>query len=253
VRSSWADLIEIAERRRQAVAAVLFRRAAQRPHRVLQAFRERDKTLAAEDQIGMLEAGESQPEVVEPMIERLARDGDAEPAHVGEVRQAQPRRRMLLTKDHVAVGTLERAPAGDAALQGSPHARGDARMPTANLLENRHRAHPRRRLQHRHDLALPHRGKRVGTAPSTRLLPLGRQPPIALDPIGRSGAEPGLRRSDGRDMVLTGLHIQPHLAVGDVSARQAMILLVMKNQMLRLTTPNARTRRPPLGKTRRRG
>ena len=37
------DPIEIAERRRQAVAAVLFRRAAQRPQRVLQAFRERDK------------------------------------------------------------------------------------------------------------------------------------------------------------------------------------------------------------------
>ena len=54
-------------------------------------------------------------------------------------------------------------------------------------------------------------------------------------------------------MVLTGLHVQPHLAVGDVSARQALILLVTKNQMLRLTTPNARTRQSPLGKTRRRG
>jgi len=38
-----------------------------------------------------------------------------------------------------------------------------------------------------------------------------------------------------------------------VSARQALILLVTKNQMLRLTTPNARTRQSPLGKTRRRG
>jgi hypothetical protein len=54
-------------------------------------------------------------------------------------------------------------------------------------------------------------------------------------------------------MVLTGLHVQPRLAVGDVSARQALILLVTKNQMLRLTTPNARTRQSPLGKTRRRG
>ena len=38
-----------------------------------------------------------------------------------------------------------------------------------------------------------------------------------------------------------------------MSARQALILLVTKNQMLRLTTPNARTRQSPLGKTRRRG
>ena len=134
------DPIEIAKRRRQAVAAVLFRRAAQRPQRILQAFRERHKALAAEYHMGMFEAGERQPEVVEPMIERLACDGDAEPAHVGKVRQAQPSRRMLLAKDHVAVGTVERTPAGDPALQGPPHPRVDARMPAAKLLENRHRA-----------------------------------------------------------------------------------------------------------------
>jgi hypothetical protein len=46
-------------------------------------------------------------------------------------------------------------------------------------------------------------------------------------------------------MVLTGLHVQPRLAVGDVSARQALILLVTKNQMLRLTTPTARMRQSP--------
>ena len=62
--------IEIAERRRQAVAAVLFRHAAERPQRVLQAFGERHETLAAEHHMGMLEARERQPEVVEPMIER---------------------------------------------------------------------------------------------------------------------------------------------------------------------------------------
>ena len=88
---------------------------AQRPQCILQAFRERHKALAAEYHMGMFEAGERQPEVVEPMIERLACDGDAEPAHVGKVRQAQPSRRMLLAKDHVAVGTVERTPAGDPA------------------------------------------------------------------------------------------------------------------------------------------
>jgi len=108
------------------------------------------------------------------MIERLACDGDAEPAHVGEVRQAQPSRRMLLAKDHVAVGTVERAPAGDAALQGPPHARVDARMPAAKLLENRHRADARRGLQHRYDLAVPYSGKWVGAAASARLLLLRR-------------------------------------------------------------------------------
>ena len=44
--------IEVAERRRQAVAAVLFRHPAQRPQRVLQAFRERHEALAAEHHKG---------------------------------------------------------------------------------------------------------------------------------------------------------------------------------------------------------
>jgi hypothetical protein len=61
------NAIEVAKRRRQAVAAMLFRHAAERPQRILQAFGERDKTLAAEHH--MLEARERQPEVVEPMIE----------------------------------------------------------------------------------------------------------------------------------------------------------------------------------------
>ena len=63
--------IEIAERRRQAVAAVLLRHAAQRPQRVLQAFGQRHEALAAEHDMGMLEARECQPEVIEPMIERV--------------------------------------------------------------------------------------------------------------------------------------------------------------------------------------
>lgn len=48
--------IEVAERRRQAVAAVLFRHPAQHPQRVLQPFRERYEALAAEHHMGMLEA-----------------------------------------------------------------------------------------------------------------------------------------------------------------------------------------------------
>ena len=40
---------------------------------------------------------------------------------------------------------------------------------------------------------------------------------------GGGGAEPGLRGSDGGNVARTGLHVQPRLAVGDVSARQAVI------------------------------
>jgi hypothetical protein len=57
----------------------------------------------------------------------------------------------------------------------------------------------------------------------TRALFLRRQPRIGFDPIGGGGAEPGLPGSDGGNVALTGLHVQPRLAVGDVSA----VLLAM--------------------------
>ena len=41
----------------------------------------------------MLDAGECEPEVIEPMIERFVRDGGSQVARVGEVGQAQPARR----------------------------------------------------------------------------------------------------------------------------------------------------------------
>jgi hypothetical protein len=115
-------------------------------------------------------------------------------------------------------------------------------MPSAQLLENRHRAYAGGGLQNRHDLALPHPGERVGTPTPTGRLPLGRRSRVGFDPIGGGGAEPSLRGSDGGRIGLTGLHVQPRLAVGDVSARQALILLMMKNQMLSPTAPTARRR-----------
>ena len=55
--------------------------------------------------------------LVQPVIERLTRNRDAEPGHVGEVGQAHPSRRMLLAEDHIAVGTVRHLLSGDAALQ----------------------------------------------------------------------------------------------------------------------------------------
>jgi hypothetical protein len=58
------------------------------------------------------------------------------------------------------------------------------------------------------------------------------------------GGKSRLRGGDGGDVGETGLHVQPRLAVGDMSARQALILLLMKNQMLHPAAPTARRRRP---------
>jgi hypothetical protein len=112
-----------------------------------------------------------------------------------------------------------RTPSPDASLQGPAHPSGDLRVATADLLEDRHRPDARSSLKHRHDLAVPHAGERVGTAAPTGLLLLRRQPRISFNPIG--GGKHSLRGRDGRDVGMTGLHVQPRLAVGDVSARQA--------------------------------
>jgi hypothetical protein len=50
---------------------------------------------------------------------------------------------------------------------------------------------------------------------------LAGQPRISFDAIRGRGRKPSLRGGDGRGIGLTGLHVQPRLAVGDVSARQA--------------------------------
>src|SRR5262245_56592943 len=156
--------IEVAERRRQAVATVLLRDAAQRPQCVLEALGECHEAFAAEHHMGMLEARERKPKMVQPVSERLTRDRDTEPTHVGEVGQAHPPRRVLLAEDHIAAGSVERPPPRDAALHGPAYSRSHRRMPTANLLEDCHRSDSRCGLQHRDDLAVPDPGEWVGTA-----------------------------------------------------------------------------------------
>lgn len=47
---------------------------AKRPQGVLDVFRQGDETLATEHDMGMLEGGIGEPEMIEPMIERLASD-----------------------------------------------------------------------------------------------------------------------------------------------------------------------------------
>ena len=113
-------LVEIAEGGREAVGAVLARHAAQGPEGVLQPFGQRHEALAAEHDVGVREAGVSEPEVVEPVVEALAGDGDAEVGHVGEVRQSDPPGLVGLTEDDVLIGPVHGAPSPDAPLQGPP-------------------------------------------------------------------------------------------------------------------------------------
>ncbi len=109
--------LEVAERRREAVAAMLGGRSAERPEGVLQPDSDGDVALAAEHDMSVLPAGEGQAEVVEPVREPRAADADAQPARVSEVGQALASRWMLLAEDHFALGAMQRLPEPDAALQ----------------------------------------------------------------------------------------------------------------------------------------
>jgi len=81
---------------------VLSGRTAERPESVLQAIGQRHETLAAQHDMDMLEAAIGQPEVIEPVDQWLARDGDAEIGHVGEIRQTHATGLVNLTENDLA-------------------------------------------------------------------------------------------------------------------------------------------------------
>ena len=89
---------------------MLVRCTAERPQRVLEPLGERDIALTAEDNVGMFEARTGKPEVVEPVIEQRAGDGDAKVGHVGEVRQPHPAGFMNLAEDDLLFRAIKCAP-----------------------------------------------------------------------------------------------------------------------------------------------
>src|SRR5215467_10021006 len=127
--------VKVAERSGQTVAAMLQRGSAERPQRVLQTLCQCHKALATEYDMRMLPAGEGQPEVIVLVVEPNTGDADAVIGHVGEVGQPQPTRRMLLPKNDVTLGPVERPPAADAPLQGTADTGADLGMATPDLVE----------------------------------------------------------------------------------------------------------------------
>jgi hypothetical protein len=60
--------------------------------------------------------------MMEPEREVQTSDGDTERVGIGEIRQALLPRWMLLAEDHLALGTVQRLPDMNPALQGAPPA-----------------------------------------------------------------------------------------------------------------------------------
>src|SRR5260370_19727459 len=168
-----------------ATIAAMLGYAAERPQRILQALGQRDEALAAEHNMGMLEARECQSEVIKPMRQRDAGNRNAEPARVGEIGQAKTAGLMLLSEDNVLLWAGQRPPTPHPPFQRAPDAGADLGVAPPYLFENCNGADAGGRLQDRDDLALPNIGKRVGPSPATWRLLLGRQGPSIPDPAAR--------------------------------------------------------------------
>jgi hypothetical protein len=104
-------------------------------------------------------------------------------------------------------------------------------------------------------------GKGLGHAPASgsgRRRPRGsffwedNRASASIPTRGRGG-KPSLRGGDGRGVGLTGLRVQPRLAVGDVSARRAADPSREEESDAAPNRSDRQTRVSPLGKTRRRG
>ena len=124
--------------------------------------------------MGVLPTREGQAEVIEPVIERHTSDADAVIAHVGEIGQPQPTRRMLLPEDDVPLGPVERPPGADAPFQGPTDTDADLGMAPPDLVENGHWPQARGALQQRHHLAVPNCGQRIPPPAPARWLLLRR-------------------------------------------------------------------------------
>lgn len=130
------------------------RRAAESPQRVLQSFGQRDVAFAAENDVRMLEAGIGEPEMIQPVLERHARDCDALLGHVGEIRQSHPTGFVNLAEDHLLIGAVHGPPGANAALESAARACGQRWMAPLHFFEDCHRAQGGRGLEHWHDLGI---------------------------------------------------------------------------------------------------
>ena len=239
---------EIAERRRQAVAAVLARCATEHPQRVLQPFGQRDIALAAEDDVSVLKARAGQPEMIQTVIQRNTRHGDAQAVHLGEIGQAEATRLMHLTEHDVTFLAMLSAPVANTSLQRTAHAAREVWMAPKHLVKYRYGPDARSGLEQRDDLGVKDRSQGISTATRTWCLLLRWQSPVLIDAITRGGAEPGACACLGRLFLASVLHIGSlHLVVVDVTPGHRSLLVKWKLFPSYPISPRPPTRLPDDG------
>ena len=79
--------------------------------------------------MGVFKAGISQPEMVEPVVQDLAGNGDAERSHVGEIRKTQTPRLLHLAENDLLLLAVKGAPGPDTSFKRAAHALCQIGMP----------------------------------------------------------------------------------------------------------------------------
>src|SRR5215471_19674326 len=194
------------------------RYSTQGPQGILQALGQGHETLPAQHHAGIRPARERQAEVVEPMIERNASDAHPKPRGIGEIRQALLTRRMFLAKDHLPLGTMQRLPEADPALQRATQIIGEPGVAALHLAQHGDRPQSWAGLEHRYDLAVPVLCQWIGTPTPTRCSLLRGHSRIGIEPPACTGAEASFGCSGLAAMGSTEIHVQLRLLIGDVSA-----------------------------------
>ena len=174
---------QIAKGRREAVAAMFQGNAAQEAQGVLQTAGQGWVTFTAQDDLGMLEAGKGEGEMVEPVFQHLAANDDAQAVHVGEVGQAHSAWLLDLREHDISVGAMQGFPLRDPPFQRAPERWPDAiGMTPFHLVEQGNWAQAGGRHQQRQDFLLPQTFERVGPgSPGPTLLLHAWRPGIEVN------------------------------------------------------------------------
>ena len=109
----------------------------------------------------VLEARIGEPEVIEPVIEGLARHRDGEIGHIGEVGQARAPGLVHLTENDLLLRAVEGTPGSDPALEGAADAGAELGMAADHLLEDGNRPQARGGLEEWDDLTVPDGMERI--------------------------------------------------------------------------------------------
>ncbi len=157
--------------------------------------------------------------MIQTVIQRNTRHGDAQAVHLSEVGQSEATGLVHLTEHDVTLLAMECTPVANTPLERATHVAREIRMAPKHLVQYGHGPDAGSGLEQRDDLGVKDCCQGIGAAAPARarLLLLRRRSWVLFDAIGSGGAEPGACACLGRLFLVSVLHVEPHLVVVDVT------------------------------------